>query len=208
LHFGKTSTAGVSLGDNPVLGWQRKMRKVFFIVIALLLIWILVQIGKYEIAGNNDSMKGTYEPGTSVIYDRLFDWHDGIVPFFGIQNRGILHGNVIVFLKKDMEITNPETGETKKGDYYGISRVAGLPGETVLYKPGIVVIIEKHGEETKEKEYPTAHGHSITESEEIPPDCFFVLNDNLGSDIQDSRHFGCVTGEEIRGKVIVVLKLW
>ena len=56
-------------------------------MIAIGIIWFFVQIGKYSIVPGNDTMKGSYDPGTSVVYDRFFDWHNGVIPFIGIRNR-------------------------------------------------------------------------------------------------------------------------
>ena len=206
MRFGKETKSGdVKLGDNRVLGWQRKMRIVFIIIIALAVIWLFVQVGKYTISPENDAMKGTFAPGTTVFYDRFFDWHDGVVPFFGIKNRGILRGNVVLFLKEGLEVTNPETGEKTRGDYYGISRVIGLPGDQMKYVPTGIIIKEKDG---RERLFPAPHNQSTTELEEIPPDRFYILNDNEESAIQDSRHFGYVLGSELRGKVMGPLNLW
>ncbi len=206
MRFAKESgSSEVKLGDNRVLGWQRKMRIVFIVIIALAVIWLFVQVGKYSISLENDSMKGTFAPGTTVFYDRFFDWHDGVVPFFGVKNRGILRGNIVLFLKEGLETTDPETSKKSKGNYYGISRVIGLPGDQMKYVPAGVVIIEKDG---KERLFAAPHNQSSTELEEIPPDRFYVLNDNEESAVQDSRHFGYVLGNELRGKVIGPLNLW
>jgi signal peptidase I len=206
LRFARESGSGaVKLGDNRVLGWQRKMRIVFVVIIALAVVWLFVQVGKYTISPENDAMKGTFAPGTTVFYDRFFDWHDGVVPFLGVKNRGILRGNVVLFLKKDLEVTHPATGEKTKGDYYGISRVIGLPGDQMRYMPRGIVIKEKDGEE---RLFPSSHNQSSTEFEEIPPDRFYILNDNDESAVQDSRHFGYVLGRELRGKVMGPLNLW
>lgn len=206
MRFARESGSGeAKLGDNTVLGWQRKLRIVFVVIIALAVVWLFVQVGKYHIDANNDSMKGTFEPGTTVFYDRLFDWHDGVVPFFGVSNRGILRGNVVLFLKEGLETLDITTGERTKGDYYGISRVIGLPGDLMRYAPGGIAIKEKNG---RERVFPAPHNQSTTDWEEIPPDRFYALNDNVESAIQDSRHFGYVLGHELRGKVMGPLNLW
>lgn len=209
MRFRLTRQTGeVNLGDNRVLIWQRRFRKVFIVLIAVAIIWFFAQIGKYPVARGNDSMEGTYDPGTSVVYDRFFDWHDGMVPFFGVRNRGILRENVVIFLKKDLEVTDSKTGEKKKGDYYGISRVIGLPGDTLQYSRKGVVIGRKGEDGKTDKLFPALHNHSTTEPREISPDRFFVLNDNTGSEIQDSRHFGFVRGDELRGKVLGAIRFW
>jgi signal peptidase I len=206
LRFAREPGSGeVKLGDNRVLGWQRKLRIVFVVVIALAVVWLFVQVGKYAISEENDAMKGTFAPGTTVFYDRLFDWHDGVVPFFGVKNRGILRGNVVLFLKEGLESVDIATGKRVKGDYYGISRVVGLPGDLMRYAADGVLVKEKEG---RERLFPAPHNQSTTEWEEIPPDRFYVLNDNVESAIQDSRHFGYVLGQELRGKVIGPLNLW
>ena len=198
----------MDLGGNRVLKWQRRLRKVFLVMIAVAIIWFFVQIGRYSVAHGNDAMAGLYDPGTSVVYDRFFDWHSGLVPFFGVKNRGVLRGNIVIFLKKGLEVENAQTGEKSVGDYYGISRVIGLPGDTIRFTSGGVVIGWIEEGVLREKLFPAPHDRIAAEEEEIPPDRFFVLNDNIGSAIQDSRHFGYVLGEELRGKVHGALKLW
>ncbi len=209
MQFGQSGkTDEVKLGVNRVLKWQRRLRNVFFVLIALAIVWLFVQVGKYTVAPNNDAMQGTFDPKTTVVYDRLFDWHDGMVPFFGVKNRGILRDNIVIFLKEGLEVVDAKTGERKTGSYYGISRVIGLPGDSVEFTPRGIVIREKDGDEASEKLFPAPHDQGSADPEEIPPDRFFVLNDNIGSDVQDSRHFGYVLGSELRGKVLVTLELW
>ena len=208
MLFRKTKTGEVNLGDNPVLGWQRRLRKVFIALIAVGIVWFFVQIGRYTVAPGNDAMKGIYPPKTSVAYDRLFDWHNGLIPFFGVRNRSILRENVVIFIKKDMEITDPETKEKSRGDYYGISRVIGLPGDTIRLVPEGIMVAYEEDEGVREKLYPAPHSGETTEPVEIPPDRFFVLNDNVASEIQDSRQFGYVLGEELRGKVLGSISFW
>jgi signal peptidase I len=206
LRFARESKSGeVKLNSNRVLGWQRKLRIAFVVIIALAVIWLFVQVGKYTISSENDAMKGTYAPGITVFYDRFFDWHDGVVPFVGVKNRGVLRGNIVLFLKEGLEVTDPATGKKSKGDYYGISRVIGLPGDQMKYVPNGVVIRQKDG---KEQLFAAPHNQSTTELEEIPPDRFYVLNDNEESAIQDSRQFGYLLGSELRGKVMGPLNLW
>ena len=206
LRFARESgSGGVKLGDNRILGWQRKLRIVFVVIIALAVVWLFVQVGKYTISPENDAMKGTFPPGTTVFYDRFFDWHDGVVPVFGVKNRGILRGNIVLFLKEGLATTDPATGKKSKGDYYGMSRVIGLPGDQMKYVPTGVVIKEKDG---VERLFAAPHNQSTTELQEIPPDRFYVLNDNEESAVQDSRHFGYVLGSELRGKVMGPLNLW
>jgi signal peptidase I len=208
MLFKKTKTGEVNLGDNPVLNWQRRLRKAFFVLIAIGIVWFFVQIGRYTVAAGNDAMKGIYPPKMSVAYDRLFDWHSGLIPFFGVKNRGILRENVVIFLKNSLEVVNPKTGERTTGDYYGISRVVGLPGDTIRYVPEGILVSRTENGNTWEKLYPAPHSHGTTEPQEIPPDRFYVLNDNVASDIQDSRQFGYVLGEELRGKVLGSISFW
>lgn len=207
LFFRKRPAGKVSLKDNLVLAWQRRLRKVFIVLIAVAVVWFFVQVGKYKIPPTGDTMKGTFDPGKTVIYDRLFDWHDGLVPFFGVKKRGILRRNVVLFLKKEMAVVNAETGKSSIGDYYGISRVIGLPGDTVRFVPGGIVIGEKKADgKFIDRMYYASHPRGSTGPEVIPPDRFFILNDNVESQIQDSRHFGYVRGDELEGKVII--KIW
>lgn len=84
-----------------------------------------------------------------------------------------------------------------------IKRVAGLPGDTVEIRDGVLYI---NGQQKKESYVD----YNLTDSSffgpvEVPSGHVFVLGDNR-SNSRDSRDFGAVAQKDLRGQV--VLRIW
>jgi len=92
----------------------------------------------------------------------------------------------------------PAMGQEKKDL---IKRLAGLPGEKLEVKDGIININGKPVEEAHTMNQDYANFGPIT----IPPDSYFVMGDNrLAS--ADSRYWGFLPGKNIIGKAF--LRIW
>lgn len=172
-------------GKIRVLKVARIVRRVLMYLVVLCFAFLVFQYGCYKVDPRNDSMAPTYPPGGRVLYDRLFRWHEGAWPAFPAPNHGIYRGNVVLFRKKVRNL-----------DYLGIGRAVAVPGDTITFGPeGIAV---------NGRVYAVTHPHR-PHTEVVPPDRFFILNDNQASDIQDSRQFGYVSADELVGKVFMNL---
>jgi len=108
--------------------------------------------------------------------------------------RDVRRGDVIVF-------KYPEDPDT---DY--IKRVIGLPGESVAMKNGQTLINGKPLDEPyiKEKyrdyqQFPPLSGPAFV----VPPNCYFVMGDHRNNS-RDSRFWGCVPRDLIRGRAFII----
>ena len=130
----------------------------------------------YEIKGR--SMAPTFENGQRVVVFKLFS---------GIGN--LRRGDIVIFSSQD------EPGKDL------IKRVIALPGERIRIRKGKVRINGKLLKEIylEDKDfglYDAGIDEVVSEGE------IYVLGDNR-DDSHDSRRFGSVSGESLKGKVIV-----
>jgi len=84
-----------------------------------------------------------------------------------------------------------------------VKRLIGLPGDQIELRNGFVYI---NGQPLYEPYAQTPVSQKI-EALTVPPDTFFVLNDNR-SEQDDSRIFGCIPIEDIMGKAVVCYWPW
>jgi signal peptidase I len=79
-----------------------------------------------------------------------------------------------------------------------IARVVGLPGETVAFAAGVVLV---NGSPLREPYLPAGtQSTAPQESYSVPAGEYFVLNDNRAR-ITDSRTFGSIPRSAIEGKI-------
>jgi signal peptidase I len=107
------------------------------------------------------------------------------------------HGDVIVF----------EYPENRDLDY--IKRIIGLPGDVIELKSNVLY---RNGEKVDEpykrvEPVPMGGNRSTFGPITVPPDKYFVMGDNRDHS-QDSRYWGFVPREYIRGKAWVIYWSW
>lgn len=187
------------LPTPPLWVWIRRLRRILTYLIILAFVWLIFQFGLYKIPDDNDSMAGLYSQGSTLIYDRLFAYHNGAMPFFGVKNYGVESENVVIFLKKGVQGINRFTGKEEKLDFKGVSRVIALPGEEIEFGDNRITI--------GTRVYFVRHSRTPGK-EKVPENHFFVLNENTASNYYDSREFGYLKAQEIVGKVIGAIRLW
>ena len=107
--------------------------------------------------------------------------------------------------------TSPEYGDivaihndNVNGGYYTLSRVIAAPGQHVEYKNNLLYI---DGELVLEDFISKIGSDTANISQVVPPNHYFVVNDNRASKKNDSRYanFGFVSEFDIKGKVVFVL---
>jgi signal peptidase I len=122
------------------------------------------------------------------------------------QNGEYLIGNKVTY-----RFSNPQRGDViiyeydETVDY--IKRVIGLPGEEISLKNGRVFINDKALDETPylNDSIYTEGGDFLQEqgSFRIPDEHYFTMGDNR-SGSYDSREFGTIAREKVKGKVFIV----
>jgi signal peptidase I len=163
---------------NPVVEW------IVVIVVALSAAFIVRTFVFQQYVINGPSMRPTLQPGDRVLLNKLsYRAHD------------VRRGDVVVF---------DRVQETRHDDL--IKRVIGLEGETIRIENCTVFI---DGEELVEPYLADdvqagRCGTSSMASLTVPDDHVFVLGDNR-PESSDSRSFGPIDVDEIRGRAFVVL---
>ncbi len=127
----------------------------------------------YEIKGR--SMAPTFHNGERVVVLKVL---------YGVER-----GSVVIFSSRD--------DPTKDL----IKRVIGLPGEHVRIEPGRVLVDGKPLEERYIKDQAFGE-YDAPVDEVLGPNEYFVLGDNR-DDSHDSRRFGPVPIEALKGRVVV-----
>ncbi len=122
------------------------------------------------------------------------------------QHEEYLIGNKITY-----NFADPKRGDvviyeyTESVDY--IKRVVGLPGETISLKDGKIYINDRKLDETSylDGSIYTSGGDFLYEggSVNIPTGHYFTMGDNRASSY-DSREFGTIEREKIKGKAFLV----
>jgi signal peptidase I len=147
----------------------------------------------------SESMKPTLNVGDRVLVNKLsYKMHD------------VNRGDIVVF-------TTPPRAEDANTDIKDlVKRVIGLPGETVEFREGSVVVNGRqlnepyvHGQATNPLQANVPAGCSAPTDGQpgcvIPPHDVFVMGDNRTAS-KDSRAFGPIKESSIVGRVFV--RIW
>lgn len=93
----------------------------------------------------------------------------------------------------------------KRAEEHAVKRVIGLPGETITIRGGKVVITKPSGDYFILEEpylddgtYTLGYPNRVMTYTTIPENHYFLLGDHREESI-DSRHFGTIPREDIRG---------
>ncbi len=169
--------------------WREYLETALIALVAALLLRIFV-VSAYRV--NSASMEDALVTGDYIFVNKLaFDY--GSDPKVG---------DIVVFRYPN----NPDK------DY--IKRISALPGETVqvadkvLYVNGEVAPIPVDSKNTDNRIIPGDLSFRDNFGPyEVPADQFFVLGDNR-DDSRDSRFWGCVPRDHIKGKAVFVYWSW
>lgn len=88
----------------------------------------------------------------------------------------------------------------KHNNDYLIKRVIGLPGETLEYKDGKLLINDKEIEE----DFINVNTKDYKLDKKIPKNSYFLVGDNRNNSV-DSRIFGVVSKKDFLGKTNIIL---
>jgi len=165
----------------------------------MLLLFLIISavIGRFEI--HQISMEPNFHEGQRVIVSKLGSIWSNL--FVDTAHAADTHkGSPFALHRGQIVVFRPPEGT---GDPL-IKRVIGLPGDTLSFGDGKVLV---NGVALDE---PYVHGAYTTcnnycEPVTLAPDTYFVMGDNRLNSL-DSRSFGPVPGEQIIGRV--VLRYW
>lgn len=157
------------------------MSRIRFIVVLLTI--LLISIMYYIITENNEyvvveivgnSMYPTFKDGEIVEYSKSFKRSD------------IKRNDIVVFDNKDFS------------DLLLIKRVIGIPGDYIEIKDNILYL---NGDVYKTESLNSTVSYFIHYIDfEVSEDEVFIIGDNY-NDSMDSRYYGCVKLENIKGIV-------
>ena len=138
------------------------------------------------------SMEGTLLVGDQILVNR-FIFGPGPTDGVGslLPRRPLRHGDVVVF-------RHPEDPRRDL-----VKRVAALPGETVELAAGRL-IVDGRPQKEPSRVRPTTESFGPVR---VPAGAFFALGDNR-ADSGDSRQFGPVPLESVRGRALLVYWWW
>ena len=179
-------------------------REVIEAVLLAVVVFMLLQTTVRNFKVDGSSMDPTLENGQYLLVNRLvylrieMDRFSSIVPFWQAEEDSVRYaihpperGEVIVFEFPDSIPSNP------KRDF--VKRVIGLPGETIEVKDGVPFVDGVILEEP----YLTTKDHSNGRKVELGVGEYYVMGDNRVHS-NDSRNWGAVPEENLRGKVWMI----
>jgi signal peptidase I len=160
---------------------------VGFLSMMLILLRVTGLIRPYNVP--TDAMRPAVAAGDHVL-----------VEGFSHKIRGPRRGDIAVFTTKAIPRNPPGTRYLK--------RIVGEPGEQLQIVNGKLLVNGKHVALTNEQgeiHYSSPRGASFLASSNdtvtVPPGQYFVLGDNTANSM-DSRYFGFVAAEEIKGRCV------
>ena len=179
-------------------------REVIEAVLLAVVVFMLLQTTVRNFKVDGSSMDPTLENGQYLLVNRLvylrieMDRFSNIVPFWQAEEDSVRYaihpperGEVIVFEFPDINPSN------SKKDF--VKRVIGLPGETIEVKDGVPFVDGV----VLEEPYLTTKDHSNGRKVELGPGEYYVMGDNRAHS-NDSRNWGAVPEENLRGKVWMI----
>jgi len=167
---------------------------VVALILALFIRTFLVQAFKIP----SESMVDTLLVGDHLLVTKFA--YDIKIPFVDksiVRTGDPKHGDIIVF----------EYPENRDMDY--IKRVIGVPGDTVELRDNALYLNGQKVDEPYKRLDKTPIPGDKTDfgPVAVPADSFFVMGDNRDHS-QDSRYWGFVPREYIRGKALLIYFSW
>ena len=199
-----------SLPAEPAQAQRRKKsvtrEYVEAIVIAILLALVIRTLVVQAFTIPSGSMMGTLLVGDYILVNKFL--YGPEIPFTDTHLPGLRapqRGDIIVF----------KYPQDERRDF--IKRIVGTPGDRILVRGRQVFVNGQPLTEpyTKHAEVGTTRLGSDTycgyayacEPTVVPPDSYFVMGDNRDNS-QDSRYWGFVRREKIKGKAFLIYWSW
>lgn len=117
-------------------------------------------------------------------------------------------GDIVLYFRLGQEYDPGDLLIYEHGDEKHLGRVAAAAGTMVDKSEGGILLINGriHPPQKKQGLFYETHARSKIEYPlKVPPESYFVLGDRR-SDAKDSRDFGPVKGDEVKGKVFTVIR--
>lgn len=142
----------------------------------------------------------------SFVFLGFLTTHDSSMKPTLMPDDGVIYSRLATYRRFDLVVV--DDGETKE-----VRRIIGLPGESIKYTEDSLyvndeLIDEKFlftqiNEASQKGDVYTQSNHSETTFlvRDIPDDAYLLLGDNRPN-ATDSRYYGLVTKEKIKGKVL------
>ena len=176
------------------------------IAIAILLALVIRTLIVQAFTIPSGSMMDTLLVGDYILVNKFL--YGPELPLMDYRLPALRHpdrGDIIVF----------KYPQDEKRDF--IKRIIGLPGEQVLIRGPQVIVNGKPLVEPYTKKVDSPFGHSGQpaycgyaygcEPTTVPPDSYFVMGDNRDNS-QDSRYWGFVKRDKIKGKAFLIYWSW
>ncbi len=160
---------------------KKIIKEILLFITPLVICFILVRYVFLVAFVTSSSMEPTLPDGSMVLYNRL-----------AYCNKQVQRGDIVIFWAPEFNM------------YVG-KRIIGLPGDTISFDDGSVVV---NGETLNESLYITKDVKTICDKLfVVPEDCYFMLGDNRENSI-DSRFWKqpYINMENIKGKYIFKIK--
>lgn len=118
---------------------------------------------------------------------------------------GLVEGDVVLVSRSAPDVEDLERGDLVVFDdprdhRRTLKRVVGLPGEEVVVLDGVLHVDGRPVSEPWVD--PDTVDGSYTRTFRVPPDHVLVLGDNRANSV-DSRDYGAVAAEDLRGRVVL-----
>ena len=167
------------------------VRYIIEIILVIALAWVIINFALKKVIMIGNSMENTITSGQELLVNTVFKH------FFSPKR-----GSVIAFYPDDAS-AGDKTGSDSN---ILIRRIAGLPGETIQMRDGVVYIDDKPIEEEYEFDRKVSAGRA-EEKIHLGEDEYFVLSDKR-TDLDDSRSdsFTTVKEDNIIGDVFLSLE--
>lgn len=172
---------------RKVIRIQEYFQWVFPVISSIILAFLIMQIFGNAMIVNGDSMAPTYKQGDIVLVNKI-----------SYRFKNPKRNDIVVF-----DVNLLDTENLNAEPRYTLSRIVGMPGETIQIKDGVLYIDEEKMDSPYIKESILQPGVEI-EPVKLGQKEYFVLGDNCNFS-QDSRvaNIGNIKKDAILGKILV-----